>query len=91
MTKLLIVEDNQFFTAGISHAPNGFVPFFQNHETEDDFEEEIALETEQMAFLRLAEIIIEKLDGILAEDEDCESECDVNVSKIGDNPQHTQE
>lgn len=90
MTKLVIIEDNRFFTAGINHVKNGYVPFFQSHECEDDFEEEIALRTEELALLRLAEIIIEKLDEDLEDSEEREIEEDVNISKVGDNPYCTQ-
>lgn len=90
MTSLEIIEDNEFFTAGINRVPSGYVPFFQNHETEDDFEEEAPLGSEELALLRLAEIVIEKLDEALEEDEEREVEEDVDISKIGDNPYYTQ-
>jgi hypothetical protein len=90
MTELKIVEDNKFFTTGINRTNSGYVPFFQSHETEGDFEEELPCETEELALLRLAEILIEKLDALLEEDEERENEEDVNVSKVGDNPYYTQ-
>jgi hypothetical protein len=90
MTELKIVEDNKFFTAGINRTKSGYVPFFQSHETEDDFEEELPCETEDLAFLRLAEIIIHELDKASEESEERENEEDVNISKVGDNPYYTQ-
>lgn len=75
MTELVIIEDCEFFTAGINHVQNGFIPFFQNHEVEDDFEEEEPLVSEELALLRLAEIVIEKLDEACAPNEDLET-CD---------------
>jgi hypothetical protein len=90
MTELKIIEDNKFFTAGINRTNSGYVPFFQSHEAEGDFEEEQSLETEELALLRLAEIVIEELDEASKESEERENEEDVNISKVGDNPYYTQ-
>jgi hypothetical protein len=75
MTKLEIIDSNQFFTVGITEHQRGvFTPFFQSHEVEDDFEEELPTKTEELALLRLAEIIIAKMDIITAPTEDCEDD-----------------
>jgi hypothetical protein len=75
MSKTEIVEDNKFFTAGITNHERGvFTPFFQSHEKEDDFEEEPPLKSEELALLRLAEIIIYHMDIITVPTEDLEEE-----------------
>jgi hypothetical protein len=85
MSKLEIIEDNEFFTAGIvSHEKGFFTPFFQDHEKEDAFEEEAVFSTKKLALLRLAEIVIDYMDIITAQTEDLEGDdSEPSVSLVG--------
>jgi hypothetical protein len=86
MSKTEIIEDNEFFTAGIiEHQRGVFLPFFQSHEKEDDFEEEPTFPTKELALLRLAEIVIRRMDIITTPTEDCEDDmCDEpSISLVG--------
>lgn len=86
MTKLEIIEDNEFFTAGIAEHERGvFTPFFQSHEeVEDDFEEESPLKSRELALLRLAQIVIYHMDIITNDSEDLEGDdSEPSISLVG--------
>jgi hypothetical protein len=84
--RIEIIEDNEFFTAGITEHERGvYTPFFQSHEKEDDFEEEPPLKSQELALLRLAEIVIYHMDIIATKTEDLENDlCDEpSISLVG--------
>jgi hypothetical protein len=92
MSKTEIIDDNEFFTVGITEHERGvYVPFFQSHEVKDDFEEELPLKSRELALLRLAEIVIGELDEIcddvdLEEDDFEEKNGDEDESNGDDEP-----
>jgi hypothetical protein len=88
MSKLEIIENNEFFTAGIvSHEKGVFTPFFQDHEKETVFP------TKKLALLRLAEIVIDYMDIITAQTEDLENDlCDEpSISLVGGSLPHRED
>ncbi|MEN9612318.1 MAG: hypothetical protein RLZZ628_3132 [Bacteroidota bacterium] len=92
MTIVEIIKDCEFFTAGILECEKDvFVPFFQNHEN-GKCSDESAYVNREGAVIRLAEILIEKLDEI-CDDVDLESTGDYepSVSLIGGTLPHKEE